>query len=261
MRVSIRSCLWGWFNHVHSKLFPQVGCSLHHDKEMLHYDWSQGRFGRTLPAMRWPPSRKIEGHTRIRFTIYTWSPTTTLCHTLLRDEFQFNETSQFVSAGGWEKHDSNYHQITMAILFWRGVFKADSSSYALGWWWPPNPRYFASGLVWGIFRFRRRPCGKFLLLTFHWSSPWGSPLCSGMVVLSAQRDFSWWKPDLKMKNWYSFALYIWNTYDIDDIWIIAYLLLIAFVSLIKRTLKYSFDYILNCLVASPVEDSDLLWVW
>lgn len=117
MHVSIRSCLWGWFNHVHSKLFPQVGCSLHHDKEMLHYDWSQGRFGRTLPAMRWPPSRKIEGHTRIRFTIYTWSPTTTLCHTLLRDEFQFNETSQFVSAGGWEKNASNYHQITMAILF------------------------------------------------------------------------------------------------------------------------------------------------
>lgn len=47
----------------------------------------------------------------------------------------------------------------------------------------------------------------------------------------------------------------------DDIWIIAYLLLIAFVSLIKRTLKYSFDYILNCLVATPVADSDLLWVW
>lgn len=81
-------------------------------------------------------------------------------------------------------------QITIKLpwqfFFWRGVFKADSSSYALGWWWPPNPRYFASGSVWGIFRFRRRLCGKFLLLTFHWSSHWGSPLCSGMVVLSAE---------------------------------------------------------------------------
>ena len=94
MRVSIRSCLWGWFKQSQSKLFPRVWCT----KEMLLYDWSQDVLGRPSPlhaVERWPMmahySRKIEGHGH-PFHRTTRPPRTTLCHTLLRDEVQCKET-------------------------------------------------------------------------------------------------------------------------------------------------------------------------